>query len=110
MRLAIVTLLLLGISLPATGADRLSKPTEEDRDSYKFIRYDTSQKRAAHRSHRETNNARYRRSITPADKQGDRCILKAWKAMIRCQLLGYDIDACFFFAMDYQGFCMEHGL
>jgi hypothetical protein len=110
VRLAIVPLLLLGISLPATAADRPSKPKEEDQGSYQLVKYYGSQKRAGYRSHRETHSARYRRVITPADKQGDRCILKAWKAMIRCQLLGYDIDSCFFFAMDYQGFCMEHGL
>src|SRR5262249_9126918 len=108
VRLAIVTLLLLGLCLPATAADTPSKP--EDRGSYQFIRYYTAQNRAGHHSNREAHGARYRGAITPADKQGDRCILKAWKAMIRCQLLGYDIDSCFFFAMDYQGFCMEHGL
>jgi hypothetical protein len=109
VRLAIVTLLLLGISLPATAADRLSKPTEEDRDSYKFIRYDTSQKRAGYRSHRETHSTRYRRVITPAFRD-DVCAFKAWRFLIRCHTLGYSSDACFWAAVDFQEFCQDHGL
>jgi hypothetical protein len=107
VRLAIVTLLLLGVSLPATAMDRPSNPKEEDRDSYKFLRYYASQKHAGYRSHRETRGVRHRQAIDP---ELQRCTFKAWRAMIRCYDLGYSTDACFWLANDFQEFCLEHGL